>query len=219
LIASVALSALLGAWALLAGDFGSVEAKILLTSLSVSAASILGMGCAVAWERRRFGLAPHAGLVLALVACAGVVAGIWAEIGDETWWKAVASCALAAIALAHACLLTLARLARSHAWARWAAVGCAAGTAGSAIVMPWTEAVDLEWWWRWTGVGAVPRAAFTIAVPILHRLSGLPPERAAEAELALRVRACPPCGAAADAPLGEIACVACGGRVRVERLR
>jgi NADH pyrophosphatase NudC (nudix superfamily) len=51
LIGSVAFSALLGIWALLSGDFGEIQAKVMGTSLFISGASILFCpGCGKALE-------------------------------------------------------------------------------------------------------------------------------------------------------------------------
>ncbi|MHC4931506.1 MAG: hypothetical protein ACYTGV_04875, partial [Planctomycetota bacterium] len=101
LIVSVGISAILGIYALLVGDFGELEVRILLTSLSVSGASILSMACGVAWERDRLGFLPRAGVLLAVASCALTVVGIWAEINEEEFWKCVGSATIVAVALAH----------------------------------------------------------------------------------------------------------------------
>ena len=129
LIGSVGFSALLGVWALLAGEFGDVEVKILLTSLCVSAASILSMSSAVAWEQRKLDWLPRAGIALALLACVGVIAGLWIEVDSDEYWKTMVSLGLAAVAVAHACLLSLARLAPAYRWSFVAGVACATLTA------------------------------------------------------------------------------------------
>lgn len=216
LIASVGLSAVLGVYALLVGDFGEFEVKILLTSLSVSAASILSMSCAVAFERRRLGQLPLAGAVLALAGCGGCVLGIWIEFDYEPAWQLVLTATFFAIAAAHVCLLSLARLEARFRWAFLLGATCALLLAVQLSLLVWVKLFDEEWSWRFIGVVAIVLAATTIAVPLLHRISSLPLEETSGD--APRLRACPACGAELDAPIGEIHCSACDGRFQIERL-
>src|SRR5262249_45716874 len=120
LIASVGLSAIIGIIAILS-KFGRTEAQILLTTLTVSAASICALACGALWESQRAKILPVAGIVLAISDAALFIVGIWWEAQSEAYWKFSASVGLIAVATAHACLLSLARLAARFAWARIAA--------------------------------------------------------------------------------------------------
>jgi len=201
LIGAVAFSALLGVYALLAGEFGRIEARVLLTSLTVSATSILAMACGVAWERAALGRVPAVGTVLAVVTCLLTIVGIWADPRSVAYFKVTVSVCLAATACAHASLLALATGAPR--WSRLAGYGLACALAAAVALMVWLEADD-ELAWRWVGVLAVLLAAATIAVPVLHRTSGK------EAQ-APQSRFCPACGAEAGSP-----CPNCGARFHVE---
>ena len=216
LIASVGLSAALGVYALLVGDFREFELKILFTSLAVSAASILAMSCAAAYERGRLGYLPLAGATLALAGCGGCVLGIWFEFDYDPAWQTVLTATFFAIAAAHVCLLSLARLEARFRWAFLLGATCAALLAVQLSVLVWAELFDEEWSWRSLGVVAIVLAATTIAVPLLHRISSLPlKETSGDAP---RLRACPACGAELDAPVGVIRCAGCDGRFKIERL-
>ena len=52
MIGSVVLSALLGIFAILSGDWGWYELRILLTTITISGASICILACVALWERK-----------------------------------------------------------------------------------------------------------------------------------------------------------------------
>jgi hypothetical protein len=212
LIASVGISALLGIYTLLAGDFGELEVRILLTSLSVSGASILSMACGVAWERGRLGFLPRAGVLLAIASCSLVVVGIWAEISEEEFWNSVASAAIVATALAHSSLLSLARLEPRFSWSLPCAYVNAFLLAIVLVIVIWTEA-ESEWVWRGVGVLTVLLSAITILVPVFHRMG-----RAVDLSVPGVIRFCPSCGAGVTAGESPASCERCGATCRIEFL-
>ena len=66
--ASVAVNAALGIVALFAGEFGETQGKVLMTSLSISAASVGSLAMLPARERGLLGNVPNAGIVLIITA-------------------------------------------------------------------------------------------------------------------------------------------------------
>ena len=102
LIGSVVVSALLGIWALLVGDFGEFEGKVLLTSLCISGASLLAMACAAAWDKGPLPLLPRAGMGLSVAGFAYLIVLIWAEAKSVEAWKTAATLLIFATAAAHA---------------------------------------------------------------------------------------------------------------------
>ena len=215
LIGSVVVSALLGIWALLVGEFGRLEGKVLITSLCISGASILAMICGVAWERCPVRLLPPTGLALAVLGFALLIVLVWVEADSEHAWKASGSILLLATAAAHGALLSLARLRRPHRWLFPAAYGSSALLAILVLVAMWGEIED-ERIWRWTGVFSILLCAFTILVPVFQRMDRAAAARDESRVIADRVRFCPRCGAAMDAAFGDVICASCGGRFRVE---
>jgi hypothetical protein len=212
LIVSVGISALLGIYALLAGDFGELEVRILLTSLSVSGASILSMACGVAWERGRLGYLPRAGVLLAIASCALVVVGIWAKISEEEFWKSVASASIVAVALGHSSLLSLARLEPRFSWSLPCAYVNAILLAAVLVIVIWTEA-DSEWLWRGVGVLTVLLSGVTILVPVFHRMG-----RTVDLLVPGAIQFCPSCGASVPTGEREASCGRCGASFRIEFL-
>lgn len=213
LIASVALSAIVGIIAIVAGTFGRTEAQILLTTLTISAASILALACGALWETGRAKILPLAGIALAVGDAVLFIVGIWFESQSESYWKFSASVGLIAVATAHTCLLSLARLAPRFGWSRIAAIITAYSLALLFVyIIYYTPRGDTII--RVMGVLSIILAALTILTPVFHRLSrgDLNMASAANepaAQLAATIT-CPRCGASLPNSLSQTKCDACG---------
>lgn len=217
-IGSILVSALLGIWALLAGDFGDLQVKVLLSSLCVSAASLCAMAGAALLESRGERLLSSAALVLSCVGLVLLLCGIWGELDDEVYWKSTVTVAVAAVGSAHVCLLRLARLSRSRSWMRPTSAVLILLLAAYGIGMLWLEP-DADVHFRLLGVLSILVAAATLATPVLHRLSR--DELAGEARPgpgAAVALLCPSCGARFSSPLGQVVCPRCAVRFRIELL-
>jgi hypothetical protein len=216
LIASVAASAVLGIIIVLAGTFSELQIRIILTTLTISAASICALASGALWESKRKMLLPSAGVVLATLTAILVISGIWAEAKSNEFWKFTISVGLVAVATAHACLLALAKLVRRFVWARVVAFVAVYFLAGLFIyIIYFTPKGDTGV--RIVGATAIIVAALTILTPIFHRLSrgDLDETVAAVAGTERRLYAtinCPQCGSAQPGSLAEMKCDKCGCR-------
>ena len=110
------VSALLGIAALLSGEFGELQLKVLLTSLTVTAGSICVLACATRMRKKGLGPLPMFGVVVSILAATTCVTAIWTEAGGELVWKSVWSLWVLAGSTAHVCLLSLATLSPRFAW-------------------------------------------------------------------------------------------------------
>ncbi|MFM8980993.1 MAG: hypothetical protein ACKOSS_11105 [Planctomycetia bacterium] len=221
-LASITASAVVGIVILLsAGEMGLTQGRILATTLVLSGASVLGMACAPALERRRLGWVPRAALVASVLAGVLGILSIWVEnLRAEAWWKVVGSACTLACCGAHASLLALAEPSRRHAWLQPTAYAVATLLCSSLLGMIWTEAAG-DPGWRIVGALAILLAALTLLVPLLRRMAPDEPPAAiastagatAAAAAPLQARHCPACGAALAQPS---ACGSCGARFSVE---
>lgn len=213
LIISVALSAIVGIIAILSGSFGRVQAQIVLTTLTISAASICALACGALWESGRAKLLPMAGIALAIASACLFIVGIWFKSARFGYWRFSASVGLIAIATAHACLLSLARLTARFAWARIAAIAAVYLLAGQMIyVIYYTPKGDT--FFRILGVTSIVAASLTILTPVFHRLSRGDlldelPDKLARPKIHPTIT-CPRCGAALPNSLAETKCAQCG---------
>lgn len=213
LIVSVALSAVVGIIVIIAGTFGRIEAQILLTTLTISAASILALACGALWESGRGKTLPAIGIVLAVGDAGLFIVGIWLESQSEGYWKFSASVGLIAVATAHACLLSLARLAPRFIWSRIAAILTAYSLALLFIyIIYYTPGGDTII--RVMGVMSIILAALTILTPVFHRLSrGDLDDASTTGGVSNRLSPtimCPRCGTSLPNSLTKTKCEHCG---------
>ena len=175
LIGSIAVSTLLGIWAILSGEFGEFQAKILGTTLTVVGTSLLGLACGAFLESPHSGekilkTIPIAGIILAFVAAITVLIMIWGQL--DNIWKIAAISAIFAFSLAQLSLLSLANLSDRFQWILTVAylviLSLAAINSILIIVEPNSESNFVM---RLIGVLTVIDAAITVMIPIFHRLS------------------------------------------------
>jgi hypothetical protein len=216
LIASVAISAAFGIIAILTGKFGSFEIRIILTTVTISAASICALASGALWEGRGRRILPVAGIVLAVIAAVLLITGIWLEPSATQFWKLTASLGVLAAATAHACLLSLAKLARRFSWASVTTLAAIYLLAFLIVLSIYIEPQgDLGF--RLIGVTAIVVAALTIMIPIFHRLSRddlslAVAERETVGRAMFTTITCPQCGTPQPNSLTETECNKCGCR-------
>ena len=217
LVISVALSAVLGIIAILSGNFGDFEARVILTTVTISAASICALAAGALWENRRERTFPVITVALAILAAAVIIIGIWGKISTISYWKFSATVGVLAIAFAQACLVSLARLASRFASTRIIALIAIFFLATLIIIAICTE-VSSEGFFKTMGATAILVAALTIMMPIFHRLSRgdlspTPQETALTSDQHLFPTVlCPRCGATQSNSPTEITCTSCGCR-------
>lgn len=168
--ASVAINAILGIVALLVGDFGEVQGKVLMTSLSVSAASVLSLAMFPARERELLGIIPDAGIALAVAGFSLLVILVWTEFRGDGLARMTGSVLTFAIAAGYASLISLATVRLKFDVVVRSAYGLAAVLALMITSAIWSEP-DGDVMPRVMGVISILLAAATVSIPVLHRLS------------------------------------------------
>lgn len=170
LIASVILSAVLGIMAILSGRFGWMEVRIILTTVTISLASICGLACGACLGAKAARLLPTCGIALTIIAAGMIIFGMWTEMESEFYWKLAASIAVFAVACAHLSLLSMARMAEWFQWSLIAATVIILGVASLIVGMIHFEIHQTNMF-QLLGVAAIVDAAITVLIPIFHKLS------------------------------------------------
>lgn len=173
LIASVAISALIGIGVLLFGNFGGIEVRVLMTTLVVTVTSIFGLACGAYLETGRGRYLPIAGIGLSIAAALMCFLIIWNALDKyENFIKSFLTVTLLAAACSHLSLLALARLDRRFAWTWIVAVVCVASLSAIFLYILWFEPIggsDLIY--RILGILGILLASITVVTPVLHKLS------------------------------------------------
>ena len=94
----LAFTALVAIISVLTGSFGEVQLRILLTSLTISTASICAMSCAAFIERKDRTILGAAGIICSVAAALVIIFGIWFEPSEDTFWKLSITLVVAAAA-------------------------------------------------------------------------------------------------------------------------
>lgn len=177
LIGSVALSALIGIGVVLFGNFGEFETKVLLTTMTVTITSILGLACGAYLETGRGKMLPLAGIFLAVIACVLWVFLVWNGTVHEAFFaKTLLSLTLLAASCSHLSLISLARLDKRFRWSNYVLQVAVWILTAILLVLIWQnfkETSDLIS--RIIGVLSIVIAALTITTPVFHRLSSHAP--------------------------------------------
>jgi ribosomal protein L37E len=222
-LASIAACGMVGVYCLVAGNLGRIEGAVLVSVALVGAASILGLACAITWERRRWHPIGPIGVLCVLFTFAVSLALIWLDayaIRTPNWvWKIMASSWTVAVAVPHAGLLALARLRTGYCWVRRWTIVCIAGTAALIVYLIIDDPTPFEVFrqlMRLLGVLAIGVVCGTLAIPILHRVSSIRTREAVRTtELRLELK-CPRCLTQQHVPAGHSKCVSCGLKLKIE---
>lgn len=175
-VASLVVASLLGIVALLGGEFGDLQTRIVLTTLVVAGFGTTAL-CHLAVVTRAVRVVGFCGLAASLGAAACALVLIWLDESvadpEEGWWKSLAVLAIVAVSLAHANLLLL-LAGRPHPVLRaglvltLVAIGVVAVMLALPVLtdgaVPGTQG---EWYWRWFGVAGIVDALGTIALPVV----------------------------------------------------
>lgn len=224
-LASIAVNALLGIWALLADDFGQTQGRVLGTSFLVSAAMLTVLVNGAPMRERVLWPTPFVTIGTGVAAFALFIVLIWADGDAEFPLKTGFSLLVVAGAGTLAGLLALLDLRAKLEPLRLVTDGLIGLLAITIVFAIWAE-VDADWVPRLIGVESVLVAAMTLALPVLSRFSpddgteSRPPLVAAPTR---SVRFCPVCGTVLEIPLepsqlvdgATLRCDRCGAEIVV----
>ena len=164
------LTALIAVVSVLSGEMGEIQLKTIATSFAISAASICSMSCVAFIEKTKRIELGLIGIFLCVVAAILLIVGMWPEIDSEGYWKAAASLAVAAVAFAHACLLSLSELDGRHRWIQWASTVSIGVLVLQIVVAIWGEIDNHGYYYRFLAAVAILVGLETLCVPIVLKL-------------------------------------------------
>lgn len=176
IIVSFSLAAVVGIIALLSGDFGEMQGRIVLTTLLLGATSITAL-CHLAIADRAMRIVGFVGLAASTVSLIGGLVLIWRDWDDagfDDWLKAFLTAGVIAVSFAHANLLLL-LAGRRRAVIRIGLMITLVMIAIVAImiILPIVSEGDIpgfeneEWYWRLFGVVGILDVLGTVVVPVL----------------------------------------------------
>ncbi|NNC81052.1 MAG: hypothetical protein HKN94_12970 [Acidimicrobiales bacterium] len=206
-LASIAINAALGIWALLVDDFGDTQQKVLISSFLVSGSMLAILINGTPLSRRVLWPVPAVAVGGLVLGFALLLGGLWAEADSSTWGKILLTAFTIGGAATFSGLLALLPLRPAHQRLRLLTHLLIALLAASLIGVLWAEGGGAGIA-RVIGVQSILVAALTLALPALSRYR---PVEESE-EVSGSGHFCPACGAElADYALSgdPVACGSC----------
>lgn len=174
-VISLVVASAMGIGALLSGEFGDLQVRIVLSTLVVAGFGTTAL-CHLAVVTRTVRMVGFIGLVASAGAALAALAVIWqdwSQFGSEILVKALVLLTIAAVSLAHTNLLLL-LAGRGHPAIRAGLAVTLVAIAVVAVMIALPVLTDGEipgsgdgWYWRWLGVAGIVDALGTIALPVL----------------------------------------------------
>ncbi len=172
LVGSVILGAVLGIIFILRDSWGWFEVRVMLTTVIVAVTSLCGLACDLSRMPRGRNVLPKLGLVFAILTAGLLLVGMWSDLTSEGYWKATFCVSIVGVAIVHVCLLSIAKLATRFQWIRFIGSQFIFGFALLLCCVIVGE-IDERQVWRLIAAMSIVIAAFSLTVPILHRISKL----------------------------------------------
>lgn len=174
MIVSLSISALIGIFIFLFGDFGETEARMLLTTLTIGGYSLTGLYCSTLYEKKRAISLAFSGMAVSILGFLYTVLVIWEIIDLDILdnFKPLLMFIILAFSLAHSCLLLLIKsekpIIKNSLFATVGFIGIVA----LMLILLVFEAIDdpEEFYFRLLGVFAILDVLGTIVVPILNKV-------------------------------------------------
>jgi len=170
---SVAINATLGIIALFIGEFGDTQGNILITSLSISAASVMSLAMFPARERGFLGPVPNIGIALSILGFGLLVIMVWSDFRSDDLGRTAGSLLVFAVSAGYASLVSLAVIQPKFTRIVRAAYVLVAVLSVMIVGAIWGESEDKNLL-RVMGVIAILITAATITIPVLHRINHQP---------------------------------------------
>ncbi len=168
--ASVVINAVFGIIALFVGEFGDVQGKILITSLSISAASVLSLAMFPARERGLLTPVPTMGIGLSIIGFGLFTALAWTDFRNDGLSKLAATFLIFAGSAGYVSLISLAAIQPKFINIVRTVYVLVAILAVMIVGAIWGEPEDKNLL-RVMGTMAIVLTAATITIPVLHRLN------------------------------------------------
>ena len=211
LIVSVVISAALAIFSLLRGEFSDTDGHILLTALSIAAASVLTLSNGIALEQGRNKPLATLAIIVSVAGFGILIVTIWNSFDHDDLIKIAASTIFVGVTLTHWSLVSIKRVSARFRLLQVAAFPLSGVLATFLIGMVWglEESSQTA---QIAGVVGILTVAITIILTVLQRLT------VAEGRTRRNISYCPYCGKSLNVTKGSITCPSCGATFRVRQI-
>ncbi len=172
LVGALSISALIGIYIFLVGDFGETEGKILATTLSLGGFSLLGLASAASINKPKLATFSKAGMIFSVIGLILTITIIWELLDPDDTWMTTVMFLILSFSFAHISLLLLITpKTKGVQTVLTATVVCIGIVAVMLIKTTFNEFNDGDFYLRLLGVFGILDALGTITTPILNKIS------------------------------------------------
>lgn len=169
LIGALVLSALVGIYVFLIGDFGDTENKILTTTLSLTVFSLLGLCSALAYHKRNFYLFSILGMGFSLLGFIASLEIIWQVVPFQKEAELFMFLTILSFSFAHISLLLLVKIKYPMVkYAFYSTLGFIVIVAAMLSYVVFTHYDTEGLFFRLLGVFAILDVLGSIVTPLIH---------------------------------------------------
>ncbi|WMX12382.1 hypothetical protein [Aureispira sp. CCB-E] len=172
LVIALSVSALIGIFIFLIGNFGETEFRLLLTTLTISGYSLTGLCSAT--NQKKPDLRPFSivGMLISVIGFVVTLGAIWEIIDFNDIWKTMVVFIILSVAIAHISLLLLISPKTDNVrYSLIATIVFVSTVALMLIKYTMTEFEESEFYFRLLGVFSILDVLGTIATPILNKIT------------------------------------------------
>lgn len=211
LIVSVVISAALAIFSLLRGEFSDTDGNILMTALSISAASVLTLSNGIVLEQGRNKPLATLAIIVSVVGFGILILTIWNRFDHEELFQIAISTIFVGTTLTHWSLVSIARVPARFRLLQLSAFPLSGVLAAFLIGLVWGLEEGSQTG-QITGVVGILTVAISIILPVLQRLT------VADGRIRRKISYCPYCGKSLNVTNGSITCPSCGASFRVRQV-
>lgn len=172
LVIALSVSALIGIFIFLVGDFGETEIRLLLTTLTIGGYSLTGLCSATIQKQSYLNSFSTIGMLISIIGFVVTVGTIWEIIDFNDIWKTMVVFIILSVAIAHISLLLLVSPKTENVrYSLIATIVFVTIVALMLIKSTMTEFEESEFYFRLLGIFSILDVLGTIATPILNKIT------------------------------------------------
>ena len=172
LIVALSISALIGIFTFLVGDFGETEIQLLLTTLTIGGFSLTGLCSSTIQNRKELKVFSTIGMFVSILGFLVTIGAIWEIIDFDDIWQIMLIFIILSVAIAHISLLLQIRPGTDNIRYSLTVTIIFVSIVGLMLIKSTlTEFDESEFYFRLLGVFSILDVLGTIATPILNRIT------------------------------------------------
>ncbi len=172
LIISLVISAIIGIYLFLFGDFEDSDTRLLLTTLTVGWYSMTGLCSSVVHSRKSFKIFSSFGIIISILGFFITVIGIWDIIDNDLIWKLVMTFVILSVMISHISLMFLVKpKSKKIKYLMVLTIVFITIVTIMLIIEILVESEKGDFFYRLLGVFAILDVLGTISTPVLNRIT------------------------------------------------